>query len=62
VDDDPNLWVVVQLAPGKGELVAHQVVHRVERFRAVVDQPANGAAPLDDQRLVLGHQFPPPSS
>src|SRR6185503_7212690 len=47
VDDDADLGVVVELAPGVGELVAHPGVHRVQLIRPVVDQPADGPVALD---------------
>src|SRR5581483_9619270 len=49
VDDHPDRGVVVELAEHRG-------VHRVARVGPVEHQPADGAAPLDDERLVRAHE------
>src|ERR1700733_5750259 len=52
MDDDAYRGVYVQLLPCLGELVAHGVVHRIEAFRAIVDQPANRTVALDLQSFI----------
>ncbi len=52
VDDDPHPGVAVELDPRVGELVAHVGVHRVELLRPIVDEPADGSVPLDEEMPV----------
>ena len=52
VDDHAHLRVAVELQPGAGELITHQGVHRVQRLRPVVDQPADRTVTFELQCLV----------